>query len=75
LTKSQTAFPAIVDGFVDVIVAPGPFPTKLVYFARAGWWFGDIPLISRSERRAGLFARKESWVLHLPERKVTRLVA
>lgn len=63
----------VVDGFLDVLVAPGPFPTRLVHLARAGWWFGDVATISKAPRPASVVARTESWVLHLPERKVWRI--
>ncbi len=73
LDEKPNGIACVVDGFVDVLVAPGPFPMKLAYIARSGWWFGDVALISGSARRAGLLARSESWVLHLPERKVSWL--
>lgn len=73
LDEKPDGVACLVDGFVDVFVAPGPFPMKLAYIARPGWWFGDVALISGTARRAGLLARTDIWVLHLPERKVLRL--
>ncbi|MEY8842651.1 Crp/Fnr family transcriptional regulator [Cribrihabitans sp. XS_ASV171] len=65
----------VVDGFVDVLSAPGPFPARLAYLARAGWWFGDVAAVSRTTRRADLTARTDVWLLHLPERRLNHLMA
>lgn len=63
----------VVEGCLNVFAAPGPFPMRLVYLARAGWWFGDIATISRAPRPASVVARADSWLLHVPERAVWRL--
>jgi CRP/FNR family cyclic AMP-dependent transcriptional regulator len=63
----------VVDGFLDVLIAPGPFPPTLVYIARRGWWVGEAALITRTTRRVAMIARTDALLLCVPERVVLRL--
>ncbi|MBZ9938404.1 Crp/Fnr family transcriptional regulator [Mesorhizobium sp. BR1-1-16] len=63
----------IVDGFVDVFIAPGPLPTILVYVAGRGWWVGDAALLTRTPRRVGLAARTDVRVMYVSEASLSKL--
>ncbi len=73
LAEPPGGITCVVEGFMDVYVAPASVPMRLVYIARAGWWFGDIAVISKAGRPASVVARTDGWLLHLPEFKLARL--
>lgn len=56
----------MVEGFPDVFIAPGPFPTRLAHIARSGWWAGEAAAATRGPRPAGVIARTRVTLLHLP---------
>ncbi len=65
----------VVDGFLDVLIAPGPLPPTLVHIARSGWWVGEAAAITGTVRRAALVARTDTHLIQIPERAVIRLCA
>lgn len=65
----------VVGGFLDVLIAPGPFPPTLVYIARPGWWVGEAAAITGTTRRAGLIARTDTWLLQFPAEAIRRLAS
>lgn len=63
----------IVDGFVDVLAAPGPFSTRLVHVASAGWWVGEAAAVTFTTRRVELRSRTQITVAYIAARKLDRM--
>ena len=56
----------VVDGFADVMIAPGFQPAILVHIARPGWWLGDAAALNTTPHRGEVTARTEMRVLYAP---------
>jgi CRP/FNR family transcriptional regulator, cyclic AMP receptor protein len=63
----------VADGFVDVLIAPGPFAPRLVHVGRAGWWFGEAAAATGTPRRAEVKTRTQVCVVHISAGSVARL--
>lgn len=66
---------SLIDGELDVIVAPNEMPPLFVHVAQPGWWVGEAALITGTERRAGLMARTSSWLFRIKKADVEKLAA
>ena len=65
----------LVEGLVDVLIAPGAWTPMLVHVATPGWWVGEAALITQTRRRADLTARTEICVMHIPPSRIERIAA
>lgn len=65
----------VVAGYVDVVIAPGPFAPMLGALGGPGWWFGEVAFLTGTRRRVDLRARAEVWTLTVPERSLEQIVA
>lgn len=63
----------IVDGFVDVLAAPGPFQMRLVHVAGPGWWTGEAAAVSRGGRRVEVHTRTNATTIYIPAPNLERL--
>ena len=63
----------IVDGFVDVLAAPGPFQMRLVHVAGPGWWTGEAAAVSRGGRRVEVHTRTNATTIYIPAPSLERL--
>lgn len=63
----------LASGLVDVFIAPGPFPARLVYIARPGWWFGESAMATDTRRRAEIKARTTALVLHVTRKSLLEI--
>jgi CRP/FNR family cyclic AMP-dependent transcriptional regulator len=65
----------VADGFVDVLIAPGPFAPRLVHVGRAGWWVGEAAAATGTPRRAEVKTRTPACIVYIPGGVVAQLAA
>lgn len=63
----------IVEGFVDVLAAPGPFRMRLVHVAGVGWWAGEAAAASLTTRRVELRTRTKVAAAYISKWKLDRV--
>ena len=63
----------LVDGWLDILIAPGSLQPTLVHVATTGWWFGDSALLTQTPRRGAHIARTGCRLAVLPGDAVERL--
>ena len=63
----------LAHGELNVLIAPVALPPTFVHIAQPGWWVGEAALISRTPRRAGLAARRKSWLFLIDRSSVEKL--
>ncbi|WP_116131341.1 Crp/Fnr family transcriptional regulator [Tropicimonas sp. IMCC34043] len=65
----------IAAGMIDVVVAPGPFPARLVQVLRPGWWIGETMTPAGTRRVAELTVRSDASVLQVSAQHLERIVS
>ncbi len=55
----------VADGYINVLIASGPFPPRLVHIGGPGWWVGEAAVASLTPRRAELNARTRLEILYV----------
>jgi CRP/FNR family cyclic AMP-dependent transcriptional regulator len=63
----------LIDGWLDVLIAPGSLQPTLVHVATTGWWFGDSALLTGTPKRGAHIARTDCRIAFLPEVSVAQL--
>lgn len=65
----------LASGLLDVMIAPGPFPPRLVHIARPGWWVGEAAAATDTRRRAEIRARTDASVIHVSRKHLVEIAA
>lgn len=65
----------VADGYINVLIASGPFPPRLVHVGGPGWWVGEVALAGMTPRRAELNARTPLEVLFVSASALDQIVA